>query len=324
MSMFTHSRRARAALVASVAALSAVAACSSSSSPAPSSAPGSGTTAPASAAHFPVTVHAANGNVNIAGKPIAIVSLSPTATEMLYAIGAGGQVKAVDKDSDYPAGTPRTTLNAVALNAEAVAKYEPDLVVAAGLAPAQAQQLAKLDVKVLDEPAATDVSQSYEQLTQLGDATGHPDGAAAVIATMKQKIAAIVTTASTRAAKYYYELDQTYYSVTSTTFIGRVLRLLGLTSIADAAKGAAASGGYPQLSAEFILKANPDYVFLADTRCCKQSQATVGKRPGWSALSSVRGGRVISIDDSIASRWGPRIVDLLSTVAAALQQHPVA
>jgi len=143
-----------------------------------------------------------------------------------------------------------------------------------------------------------------------------------VIASRKQKIASIVTTASKRAATYYYELDQTYYSVTSTTFIGRVLRLLGLSSIADAAKGAAASGGYPQLSAEFILKADPDYVFLADTRCCQQSQTTVGKRPGWSALSAVRGARVISIDDSIASRWGPRVVDLLSTVATALQQHP--
>jgi len=323
MSMFTHSRRACAALVASAASLVALsAACSSSGSPAPNSASSSGTTA-ASAAHFPVTVHAGNGTVTIAGKPAAIVSLSPTATEMLYAIGAGAQVKAVDKDSDYPAGTPRTTLNAVALNAEAVAKYQPDLVVAAGLAPAQAQQLAKLNVKVLDEPAATDVSQSYQQLTQLGDATGHPDGAATVIASMKQKIAATLKTASKRAATYYYELDQTYYSVTSTTFIGRVLRLLGLTSIADAAKGAAASGGYPQLSAEFILKADPDYVFLADTRCCQQSLTTIGKRPGWSALSSVRGARVVTIDDSIASRWGPRVVDLLSTVAAALQQHPV-
>ena len=321
--MFTHSRRACAALVASAASLVALsAACSSSGSPAPSSASSSGTTA-ASAAHFPVTVHAGNGTVTIAGKPAAIVSLSPTATEMLYAIGAGAQVKAVDKDSDYPAGTPRTTLNAVALNAEAVAKYQPDLVVAAGLAPAQAQQLAKLNVKVLDEPAATDVSQSYQQLTQLGDATGHPDGAATVIASMKQKIAATLKTASKRAATYYYELDQTYYSVTSTTFIGRVLRLLGLTSIADAAKGAAASGGYPQLSAEFILKADPDYVFLADTRCCQQSLTTIGKRPGWSALSALRGGRVISLDDSIASRWGPRVVDLLSTVAGALQQHPV-
>ncbi len=92
--------------------------------------------------------------------------------------------------------------------------------------------------------------------------------------------------------KYYYELDQTYYSVTSSTFIGRTLGLFGLKSIADAAKGAAASGGYPQLTSEFIVKANPAYVFLADTKCCKQTPATVAKRPGWSVLGAVTGGRV--------------------------------
>src|SRR5262249_14377104 len=141
-------------------------------------------------------------------------------------------------------------------------------------------------------------------------------------ATMKQQIDAISKSTRKQNATYYYELDQTYYSVTSTTFIGRVLGLLGLKSIADSAKGAAASGGYPQLSAEYILKADPDYVFLADTKCCKQSRATVAKRPGWSTLNAVRDGRVVPLDDDIASRWGPRVVDLLRTVSAAIKEHP--
>jgi iron complex transport system substrate-binding protein len=321
MSMLSNTRRALTGLVASVAALS-VAACGSSGTPAPSSAPAI-TTSSAAATQFPVTVHAANGDVTITRKPTAIVSLSATATEMLFAIGAGPQVKAVDRDSDYPPNVPRTSLNALQLNVEAVAAYQPDLVVAAGLSKAQSRQLATLSVHVLDEPAATDISQSYRQLTQLGDATGHPDGAATVIAHMKQQIAVIARSTPKRPATYYYELDQTYYSVTSATFIGRALRLLGLTSIADAAKGAAASGGYPQLSAEFILNADPGYVFLADTRCCKQSSVTVARRPGWSTLSAVRSGRVVALDDDIASRWGPRIVDLLRTVADAIQQHPL-
>jgi iron complex transport system substrate-binding protein len=319
--MLSHSRRALAALIATLAALSA-AACSSSGSPAPGSASGRGTTSEA-VAPFPATVQAANGTVTIAHKPGAIVSLSPTATEMLFAIGAGAQVKAVDKDSDYPPSAPRTTLDALQLNPEAIAAYQPDLVVASGLTKAQSQQLAKLQVQVLDEPAATDIAQTYQQIAQLGAATGHPDEAAAETAKIKQDIAAVVQAAPKRAASYYYELDQTYYSVTSTTFIGQVLRLIGLTSIADAAKGAAASGGYPQLSAEFILKANPDYVFLADTRCCKQSQVTVAKRPGWSSVSAVRAGRVVPLDDDIASRWGPRIVDLLRAVAEAIHEHPL-
>ena len=318
--MLSNTRRALAGAAASVAVLS-LAACASSGTAAPSSAPATPTSS-AAAAQFPVTVHAANGNITIARRPTAIVSLSATATEMLFAIGAGPQVKAVDRDSDYPPNVPRSTLNSLELNVEAVAAYQPDLVVAAGLSKAQSQQLARLSVHVLDEPAATDVSQSYQQLTQLGAATGHPDGAAAVVARMKQQIAAIARSMPKRSATYYYELDQTYYSVTSATFIGRALRLLGLASIADSAKGAAASGGYPQLSAEFILNADPGYVFLADTRCCKQSLATLARRPGWSTLSAVRNGRVVALDDDIASRWGPRLVDLLRTVADAIKQHP--
>ncbi len=93
-----------------------------------------------------------------------------------------------------------------------------------------------------------------------------------------------------RPATYYYELDQTRYSAASSTFIGQLLGLLGLRSIADAAKGSAANGGYPQLSGEFILKANPDYILLADTICCGQSVATVAARPGWSGLAAVKGG----------------------------------
>ena len=317
--MLSNTRRALAGAAASVAVLS-LAACGSSGTAAPSSAPATPTSS--AAAQFPATVHAANGNITIARRPTAIVSLSATATEMLFAIGAGPQVKAVDRDSDYPPNVPRSTLNSLELNVEAVAAYQPDLVVAAGLSKAQSQQLARLSVHVLDEPAATDVSQSYQQLTQLGAATGHPDGAAAVVARMKQQIAAIARSMPKRSATYYYELDQTYYSVTSATFIGRALRLLGLASIADSAKGAAASGGYPQLSAEFILNADPGYVFLADTRCCKQSLATLARRPGWSTLSAVRNGRVVALDDDIASRWGPRLVDLLRTVADAIKQHP--
>jgi iron complex transport system substrate-binding protein len=325
MDMLNHSRLATG--TALVAALVAAAACSSSGSNAAGgnagSSPGASTAAAPSTAAYPVTVRAANGAVTLTAKPTSIVSLSPTATEMLFAIGAGSQVKAVDKDSDFPAAAPHTNLDGYQLNAEAVASYRPDLVVASNLTAAQIAQLRKLQIPTLLEPAATNLAGSYRELAQLGEATGHADGATRVSATMKRQIAAIVRSTPKPAgpATYYYELDQTYYSETSATFIGQVLRLLGLTSIADSAKGAAASGGYPQLSAEFILKADPRYVLLADTRCCKQSPASVAKRPGWSALGAVRQGRVIPLDDDVASRWGPRIVQLLRTVATVIRQH---
>ena len=137
---------------------------------------------------------------------------------------------------------------------------------------------------------------------------------------LRKQLAQIASAAPHHAAplSYYYELDQTYYSVTSATFVGQLLHLLGMKSIADAASGAAAAGGYPQLSAEFIIKANPDYIILADTLCCHQSAATVASRSGWSGLTAVKDGNVIALNDDIASRWGPRITDLLQTVETAI------
>ena len=303
-----------------MALLVAAAGCASTGGTAPPSSPGR--SSGSAAARFPVTVHAANGDVTLSRRPTAIVSLSPTATEDLFAIGAGPQVKAVDQDSDYPAAAPTTKLDAYHLNPEAVAGYQPDLVVASNLTPDQTAQLEKLHIPVLNQPAATDLPQAYAELDQLGRATGHVAGATATVTTMKRQIASIVRKTGTTPATYYYELDQTYYSVTSSTFIGRVLHRLGLTSIADSAKGAAAAGGYPQLSAEYVLNADPDYVLLADTKCCHQTAATVAKRPGWSSLAAVRHARVVPLNDDIASRWGPRIVDLLRRVAATMRQHP--
>ncbi len=272
---------------------------------------------------FPLTVDAANGAVRIGAKPTAIVSLSPTATEMLYAVGAGSQVKAVDKDSNYPVGVPTTTLDGNDPNVEAIASFKPDLVVVAQDTAGLDHQLRSLGIPVLSEPAAVDLRQEYQQLAELGDATGHPSQATAEVHMLESQIRGIVAASPKQAhpASYYYELDQTYYSVTSSTFIGSVLGLLGLKSIADSAQGAASSGGYPQLNAEFILKANPAYVFLADTLCCGQSASTVAARPGWSTLSAVANGRVLNLNDDIASRWGPRIVDLLRAVAGELGQH---
>ncbi len=277
----------------------------------------------AAASLFPTTLHAADGKVTIGSRPTAIVSLSPTATEMLYAIGAGSQIKAVDSYSDYPSNAPRTQLNGTDPNVEAIAQYKPDLVIMSDEAPSVDRQVEALGIPVLSEPPAANLSQSYAQFDQLGQATGHVAPAKAEVSKIKGQIAHIVASVPKPAhpLTYYYELDQTYYSATTDTFIGGLFRLLGLHSIADTAKGAAAAGGYPQLNGEFILKSNPDYIFLADTLCCAQSPTTIAARPGWSKMSAVKDGRVLSLNDDIASRWGPRIVTLLAQVAAELNAH---
>jgi iron complex transport system substrate-binding protein len=269
---------------------------------------------------FPVTLEAANGAVTIPEQPRSIVSLSPTATEMLFAIGAGDQVVAVDDNSDYPANAPTTDLSGFEPNVEAVASYDPDLVVLSDDQAEVIKALGKLDIPVLWEPAAVTLDDSYAQIEQLGDATGHVDEATAVVASMQTEIAAILSSAPRfeRPPTYFHELDDLYFTVTSETFIGHVYSLLGLENIADAAKGA--GSGYPQLSAEYIIESDPDIIFLADAECCNQSGVTVAKRPGWDQITAVKTGAVVELDEDVASRWGPRVVDYLRTVADALEE----
>jgi iron complex transport system substrate-binding protein len=284
-----------------------------------------GASGPAAKSTFPVTLKFADGTFTITKSPTSIVSLSPTATEMLYAIGAGSQVKAVDEYSDFPTTAPKTTLNGYQPNVEAIAKYNPDLVVAAVDPAGFLAQMKALKIPVLYEPTAGNLSTAYAQYAPLGEATGHASQAQREVALIKTKIAHIIATThrATTGASYYYEVDPTYYSATSSTFVGQLFALLGLKSIADSAKGVAASGGYPQLSSEFILKANPSYIFLADTVCCKANATTVSKRPGWSAMSAVKNHHIVPLNDDIASRWGPRIVILLQDVANALNGKKV-
>jgi cobalamin transport system substrate-binding protein len=300
------------ALVAATALAAACAACSSSPASPSSSAGGGG---------FPVTVTSAAGTVHLASRPDAIVSLSSTTTEMLYAIGAGKQVKAVDSYSDYPASAPITKLSAFQPNAEAIAAYKPDLVIISNDMNGITAKLKALSIPVLDLPAAANVPAVYAEITELGAATGHVAQARAEDARLKADIARIVASEPRHSPPltYFYELGANpYYSVTDSTFIGSLLSLLGMKSIADSATGAAAAGGYPELSPEFIFRSNPDYIILSDTgNNGGQDAAMVYARPGWSALTAVKDKHVIALNGDVASRWGPRIVQLLAAVAAA-------
>ncbi len=294
---------------------------SSGAAAAPSSSGGPGGSAAAQPVSYPVTVTATNGPVTITAQPHRIVSLSPTATEMLFAIGAGSQVVAVDNLSDYPAQAPRTKLSAFQPNAEAVAGYTPDLVVLSNDANGLMAALAKFKIPAVLLPAAKDLSDSYAQETLLGRVTGHPGDAASVIAKTKQRVAAAVASApaAAKGMKVYHEVDQTYYSATSDTFLGRIYGLFGLRNIADGAKNALTSGGYPQLSAEYVVNSAPDLIVLADSSCCGQSPQTVAKRPAFASVPAVQHHRVITIGDDIASRWGPRTADFAEAVARALR-----
>jgi iron complex transport system substrate-binding protein len=268
---------------------------------------------------FPVTVESAGGPVTIARRPERIVSLSPTATESLFAIQAGDQVVAVDDQSNYPAQAPRSKLSGYQPNVEAIAGYRPDLVVAAFDPSGLVKGLRKLGIAVLLQPAATNLDEAYAEIEALGLATGHEPGAKAVVTRMHDRIAELVASASAgKPIAVYHELGPDYFSATSKTFIGSIYKLLGAENIADGAGGKAPD--YPQLSAEYILSANPDVIVLSDTKCCGQSPETVAGRPGWSKIAAVRNGNVVPVDDDIASRWGPRTVNFVEIIAQAIAE----
>jgi cobalamin transport system substrate-binding protein len=285
---------------------------------------GAGTATPATtpqAARFPITVTSSGGStVTLAKQPRRIVSLSATATEMLFAINAGSQVVAVDDQSNYPSSAPMTKLSGYQPNIEAIAGYAPDLVVASDDQGSLVHGMQTLNIPILLEPAAKTLDDSYQQILQLGQVTGHSSDAETVVKNMKTKVSAFLSLVSkpARQLTVYHELDDNYYSATSTTFIGQVYKLLGLKNIADTAKGAA--NGYPQLSAEYIVSSNPDLIVLADTKCCKQDLSTIAARPGWSVIAAVRSGNVVNVDDDIASRWGPRVIDFMQAIAPRVEQ----
>jgi iron complex transport system substrate-binding protein len=266
----------------------------------------------------PIRLHTPYGVVTIAKRPARIVSLSATATEDLYAVGAGKQVVAVDSYSNYPPQAPRTHLPGFTPNIEAIAKYRPDLVLIDTDANQIVRELGKVGVPVLVEPPAANLRGVYAEIAQIAEATGHGQTASRVNANIRRQITAIVRSVQrpTTPLTVYHELDQHFYSATSQTFIGQMYKLLGLVNIADKAKG---SGTYPQLSAEYIIASNPDLIVLADTVCCGQTRAKVAARPGWSDIAAVKTGEVVPVNDSIASEWGPRIVLFLKAVARAVK-----
>jgi iron complex transport system substrate-binding protein len=273
------------------------------------------TVAMASEAVYPVTV----GDLTLDAQPLRIISLSPTATEMLYAVGAGAQVVAVDEYSNYPeeAAALGTMLSGFEPNIEAISGFMPDLVIASYDPGTLVEQLGALNIPVFIANAATSIDNVYEQIEQIGLLTGHADTALQLAAQMQTEIEAAIAgvVPPVEPISYFYELDNTLYSVTSNTFVGQIFNLFGLRNIADNVES---GNDYPQLSAEVVVSSDPDLIFLADTKCCNETAETVAARDGWGGLKAVTNNHIVELDDDVASRWGPRIVELVVAIRDAV------
>jgi iron complex transport system substrate-binding protein len=254
-------------------------------------------------------------------RPARIVSISPSATETLFAIGAGDQVIAVDEESDHPAGVPRTDLSSYQPNVEAIVGYEPDLVVLPASVPRDVRAgLQRVGLRVLAQPAPANLGDAFAQMRELGRITGHAEAGQQLAERTQAKVERLIVDApSGNGLDFFHELDPDLFTTGTKSFIGRIYQRLGLENVADPAARRAGTP-YPQMSSEAVVSADPDLIVLADTECCDQSPAKVTRRPGWQQVAAVKAGAVVAIDDDIASRWGPRIPVFVASVVEAMQR----
>lgn len=247
--------------------------------------------------------------------PGRIVSLSPTATEMLYAIGAGEQVVAVDLFSNYPDEVPDGTLDGFVPDLEAIVATDPDLVVTQGLPSDVDAGLTELGITVLTQPAAAGLDDVYAQIADLGVATGQIDGAADTNAEIRAGVEGVLASLPERdePLTVFHEIDESFYTATSETFIGQVYTSMGLENIAD---GHDDGTGFPLIDGETIIAANPDVIVY--TSQAPYDADAIAARPGWESISAVANGRIVEVDADIASRWGPRIVEFMEAIAESV------
>ena len=309
--------RALSTRLAMVAALLWLAACGANT-PAPSAA--TSTAAPsATAAAFPRTVTDSKGtSLTLDAAPKRIVSLSPAVTEVLFAIGAGSQVVASDRFSDFPVEAAKTAkLDYSQPSAESALALSPDLVVMTSRQQQQVPQFRALRLPVLYMEEPTSIDAAIENVRLYGGITGHPAEANALADSMRALVARVVAQVPSGAdgPRVFYELSPELYSAAPNSFIGSMLTMLRARNVAEGAKTA-----FPQLSSEAVIAANPQVVLLADSGSTSGSQslATVSARAGWSVIDAVKNGRVIGIDPNLGNRPGPRVVDGLEQMARAL------
>ncbi|MEY3346455.1 MAG: hypothetical protein RIR40_180 [Actinomycetota bacterium] len=275
------------------------------------------------ASKYPIQVKSGGYITKLSAKPVRIISLSPSATEILFALNADNQVLAVDDNSNFPESAPKSQLSGFSPNVEAIVSFKPDLVILqidSTKALAVRDSLSKLKIPVFMEPAARNLSDTYKEIRLLGKLIEKENQANVLIKKMKKDISKVLkSTKKLSNLKIFHELDNTLYTATSKTFIGKVYKDFGLVNVADAANGADTSG-YPQLSAEFLISQNPDYIFLADAQY-GETKSSVQTRPGWQTINAVKKGNVFELPADIPSRWGPRVVDFYRFVAKALSTN---
>jgi iron complex transport system substrate-binding protein len=261
--------------------------------------------------------------ITLEGPAQRIVSLAPSNTEILFAVGAGSQVIGRDDISDFPADASNVTSIGSTfgeLNTEAILALEPDLVLAATItAPEQLQTLESLGLTTFVLANPMNFEELYENLATAGLLTGHSEEAADLADELRARVEAVTTaTAGAAPASVFYEVDGSDSSAPWTTGAGTFQDLL--IDLAGGANVASGIQGWGQIDLEALVTSDPEVIMFGEGPFIATTIETLAVRPGWDGISAVQMGRVVPIDTNLVDRPGPRLVDALEAIAEAL--HP--
>lgn len=260
--------------------------------------------------------------MSLNGPAQRVLSLAPSNTEILFAIGAGSQVVGRDQLSDYPeAAKAVADIGSAfeALNTELIVSLKPDLVLAAGInTPEQVKQLEDLGLTVYYLKNPLTLEEMYGNLEIVAQMTGHESETATLIESLKARVAAVDEKIAPIGSRFsvFYEMDGSDpakpWTAGKGTFITQLIDRAGGYNIASDIEG------YPQLSLEQVVEADPAFIILGDTRYGITPES-IAQRPGWENLSAVKNGNVVPFNDDLFSRPGPRLVDALEELAKLLR-----
>lgn len=285
------------------------------------------TVAPTASSATIVTVDDGLGRtVKLSGPAQRIVSLAPSNTEILFAIGAGSQVVGRDELSDYPAqvkALPSVGGSMGQYSTEAIVALKPDLVLAAEInTPELVKSLESLGLTVYYLKNPTTLEQMYGNLQIVAQLTGHESDAARLIDSLKTRVAAVDAKLAgvTNKPIVFYEIDATDpskpYTYGPDTFGDALISEAGGVNLATAA---GIKDSYPQVGLEQIVATNPQIIVLGDSAYGATPDG-VKARAGWGTIAAVKNGMIFPFDDNLVSRPGPRLVDGLEQLAKLL--HP--
>ncbi len=285
-----------------------------------------GTSTPSSAGGPLTFTDKLGRSITLSAPAQRVVSLAPSNTEILFAVGAGAQVVGRDEFSDYPADVknlPSIGGSYGGYNLEAIVALKPDLVLAAEINTAdQVKALADLGLTVYMLPNPVTLDEMYDRLATVAKMTGHDAEAATLVASLKTRVQAVVDnvkrTAENDRPLVYYELDATDanapFTSGASTFVDTLISMAGGRNL-----GNNLGTSWVQISAEKIIELNPTIILLGDAAYGVTTDS-VAKRPGWNVIDAVKNSNIYPMDDNLVSRPGPRLVDGLEALVKII--HP--